>query len=68
VKTKLVRCVFEPDFEVDATVDLHGNVIVCLHRPGAVTRDDENLRPIEAERLAAALLAAAKAARAKVLP
>lgn len=66
MKTRIVKLVHEQDMEIDATIDVFtGKPLVTIYQLGDL-RDDISLRPIEADRLADALIAAARAAREKI--
>ena len=66
MKTRIVKLKHEQDMEIDATIDVFtGKPLVTIYQLGDL-REDISLRPIEADRLADALIAAARAAREKI--
>lgn len=66
MKTVTVKLRHAPDYHVDATIDVFtGRPLVVLDS-GADMVEDINMTPMEAERLATALLKAAEIARAKI--
>lgn len=68
MRTRIVRLKHTLDMEIDATLDVFtAKPLVIIYQATADFREDVALRPVEAERLAAALIAAAKSARRKVL-
>jgi hypothetical protein len=64
VKAKTIKLKHNADIRVEETVTIDGQRVLDMHEDTSFT-DGILLRPIEAERLAKALLAAAKVVRAK---